>query len=487
MRFLGRSLVGIVLVAVTLGLLAWAGQMVTTAFQKDDGTENRRERRARLPLVTVLMAEAGPQTPILQSFGKIESARSLELRSASSGRVIKLHPEMRTGGQVKAGDRLVEIDPTKARTALERSRADLTDARAEQRDANRALALAKDELVAAQDQQELRNRTLTRQQGLIDRGVGTEANLEAAELAAAAARQSVLSRRTSIAQIEARIDQASTRILRAQLSVDEAARALADTRIDAAFDGTLGQVSLVQGGLVTTNEKLAVLLDPGALEVSVRLSTAQYARLLDAQGQLRDMPIQVTLQVDGIPLTSAGRVSRESADVGDGQTGRLIFATLERPQGFKPGDFVLVEIEEPVLPDAVKLPAAALSGSNEVLVLGPEDQLQALPVEILRRQGDDVLVRAAALAGREVITERGPQLGAGIRVKPNRPNAKTSQLQPPTPDLVELSQEQRTRLMAFVEGSKRMPPDAKERVLKQLRADKVPARVVQRLEQRMGG
>ena len=50
-----------------------------------------------------------------------------------------------------------------------------------------------------------------------------------------------------------------------------------------------------------------------------------------------------------------------------------------------------------------------------------------------------------------------------------------------------LDEARRARLIAFVEASERMPPEAKERVLAQLRGAKVPARVVARLESRMGG
>ncbi|HEX9856978.1 MAG TPA: efflux transporter periplasmic adaptor subunit, partial [Paracoccaceae bacterium] len=58
----------------------------------------------------------------------------------------------------------------------------------------------------------------------------------------------------------------------------------------------------------------------------------------------------------------------------------------------------------------------------------------------------------------------------------------------PEPEaLVELSDERRARLVAFVEGNSRMPAEAKARVLAQLAQDLVPAQVIERLEQRMGG
>ena len=101
---------------------------------------------------------------------------------------------------------LVRLDPADAQAARDRAHNDLLDAQAEERDAERALLLARDELKAAQDQADLRDRALKRQQDLQDRGVGTAATVETTELAAAAARQSVLARRLAVAQAEAGAD-----------------------------------------------------------------------------------------------------------------------------------------------------------------------------------------------------------------------------------------------------------------------------------------
>jgi hypothetical protein len=50
-----------------------------------------------------------------------------------------------------------------------------------------------------------------------------------------------------------------------------------------------------------------------------------------------------------------------------------------------------------------------------------------------------------------------------------------------------LSPERRARLIAAIEGNGYIPDDAKERIVKQLKMEKVPAKVVERIESRMGG
>ncbi|WP_299614341.1 HlyD family efflux transporter periplasmic adaptor subunit [uncultured Tateyamaria sp.] len=485
MRFLRQSLIGLVLAALSLGLLAYAGQIVGGALQARLASESKAPpARERVFAVGVVRAEPGTETPVLEAFGEIESRRTLELRAAASGRVIELANGFEDGGEVNKGQVLVRIDPANAEAAFARAEADLMDAEAEVRDADRALSLARDEEQAAQDQANLRQRAFQRQVDLAARGVGTAAAVEEAELAASSARQSVLSRRQAVTTAEARIDQGQTRLARARIALDEAQRTLDDTTVTAPFDGTLNETDLVAGRLVAANEKLAVLIDPNALEVVFRVSTAQYARLLNDQGNVISAPVTATLDVAGIDLAATGTVSRASAGGGEMQVGRLVFARLDSAVGFKPGDFVTVAVSEPPLDQVVRLPASAVDAANTVLVLGEGNRLESVNVQLLRRQGDDVLVRSPDLVGRDVVEARSPLLGAGISVRPLRPDQADA---PSEPEMLELSEERRARLVAFVEGNQRMPAEAKERVLSRLSEARVPAQMVARLESRMGG
>ncbi|MEZ5723458.1 MAG: efflux transporter periplasmic adaptor subunit, partial [Paracoccaceae bacterium] len=185
-------------------------------------------------------------------------------------------------------------------------------------------------------------------------------------------------------------------------------------------------------------------------------------------------------------LVAQGYIARDSAAVGDGLTGRLVFAALDQARGLKPGDFVTVEIDEAPLRDVIVLPAGALGSDGTVLALGADDRLETVAVELLRRQGDDILLRAPDLAGREVVRARTPLLGAGIKVRPLR--VETGEVvQAEEPERIDLSPERRARLKAFVEASERMPADVKTRLLSELEQPQVRAQMVARLEARMGG
>ena len=483
MRFLRRSLTGVFLLAVTLALVAWAGEMVRGAVVARMNEEPRsfpqRERVLAVNVVTL-----APQTivPELTVFGELRSQRTLDLRSATGGTVLSASDALVEGGVVEAGQLLLRIDPVEAEAALDRVRADLQDAQAELRDAQRALVLAEDELTAARAQQTLRDQALTRARDLETRGVGTAAAVETAELAASAAQASVLTRRQSLASAQARIDQATTRLARADIGVSEAERAVADTQVFAAFDGTLAEVTISPGGRVTANERFAQLVDPTELEVSFRVSTSQYARLLDAAGKLINAPVAVTLDVSGVNLRADGQITREGAAVGAGQTGRLLFAKLDAAPGFRPGDFVTVRINEPALNRVAMVPATAVAADQTVLVVGEEDRLSSAQVTLLRRQGDNVIVTVGENAGATVVAERSPLLGAGIKVRPIRPGVVEEE---PEPEMITLDDERRAKLIAFVTDG-RMPDEVKARIIGQLEEDQVSSETVTRLERRMG-
>jgi len=401
---------------------------------------------------------------------------------------VALGPGFEEGGRVAAGQLLFQVDPTDLEDTLALARTDLTEAEAEQRDAEAALSIARDDLAAAERQAELRAQALARQKDLAARGVGTEAAVETAALADAAAQQAVLSKRSALASAEARVAGAATALSRLAIALSEAERRLTETRVTAAFTGTLANVSAAEGRIVTANEQVATLVDPSDLEVAFRVSTAQYARLIDGAGNLLPSAVSARLGVAGADLVALGHIDRESAEVGDGLTGRQLFARLDDARGFRPGDFVTVAVEEPAIEGVVLLPSTALGSDNSVLVLGADDRLEEAPVELLRRQGDRVLVRAPQLAGREVVAERAPVLGAGIKVRAARPEAAgdAAPAAPAAPATIALDDERRARLLAFVEANTRMPAEVKTRILTELQAPEVPLATVEQLESRMG-
>ncbi len=481
MRFLRRSLVGIFLLSLTLALFAWAGNTIRGAVQAQLNQEPRSfPQRERVFAANVVVVEPQTLTPVLTTFGELQSRRSIDLRAPVGGTVLSASDALVEGGNVLEGDLLLQLDKAVAQSARDRAAADLLDAEGELRDAQRSVVLAQDELAAAVEQADLRAQALNRATDLERRGVSTATAVENAELSASSADAAVLSRRQAVATAEARVDQARTAVARMQINLADAERALADTAVYAVFDGTLSNVTAAPGDRLSANETIATLLDATQLEVSFRVSTSQYTRLLDDNGSLISAPVTVSIEASGMELTATGKITRESAAVGEGQTGRLLFAALDPAPGFRPGDFVTVSINEPALDRVALVPSTAVAADATVLVVGEEDRLRSVETQILRRQGDDVIIQVRGLAGQQIVAERSPLLGEGISIKPIIPGAA-----PEPPKVVALDAERRAKLVTFVESS-RMPDPVKARLLTQLEQDEVPAEVIDRLESRMG-
>ena len=487
MRFMQRSLMGLFLLSLTVGLLALAGGSLRNTLEARWAREARvKPSQERVFAVNVVTAEQISTTPKLAAFGEIRSVRSLDIRAPVSGTVIELSPDFIEGGTVTKGALLLKLDPAETLSTLDVATADLAEANNELREAQNALGLAQDELTAAKDQVALRLTALDRQRSLASKGIGTEAAVETAALAHATAEQAVLGKCGALAAVETRINRAKTNLSRVLIRRDEAARRLENTEVYAEFDGVLSGVTVVEGGLLGTNEKIGRLIDPGALEVAFRVSNAQFARLVLANGGAAAGEVTVRLDVLGADITAKGAIERVSAEVGTGQTGRQIFASLpgESAKTLRPGDFVTVEVAEPALDNVAILPATAVSADSKVLIIGENERLEELEIIVLRKQDDAVIARGDGLFGREVVEARSPLLGAGIRVKPVRRGAASVVTEP---EMIELTPEQRARLVAYVEGNKFIPEDAKANILARLSNDKVPVEMVNRIESRMGG
>ena len=195
MRFLLRSALAVALLAATLAALGLAAHQVRSGLQARWADEAApRIARERVFAASVRTAVSGTITPELVVFGEVRSRRTLDLRAPRAGRIVWMAPGFEDGALVRMGEPLLRLDPADARSALDLALADRARAEADARDAARALALAQDEVASAQGQAALREAAVDRQRSLRDRGVGSDAALETAELAAQAAQQAVLSR-----------------------------------------------------------------------------------------------------------------------------------------------------------------------------------------------------------------------------------------------------------------------------------------------------
>lgn len=486
MRFSLKFIVGLLLFLAGLGAAGFGVKTLQNglAERRAEAAGKSTERRERVFTVVAGQIENTEIQPEITAYGEIRSWRTLEIRASSGGYIVDLSDEFRDGVLVDAGAFLFRIDPKEYIAAEADARAAVAEAEADLREAIQGVEVAKRELAAADTQQDLRSLALARQQDLLRRGVATSSLVEEAEMSLASAEQTAASRSQMLLTSEIKIDRNRLKLERAKIALSEAQRDLEETEHHAPFGGLVSDVTVALGGLATPNERLGLLIDPTALEVAFRVTNAQFARLLDRNGELRKIDVAVSLELDDEPLTISGVIERAGAVIEAGETGRLIYAKVEARKAtlLRPGDFVSVSIVEPAINNVARLPASAVTEEGEVLLV-EDDRLSPITVRILRRLADDVVV-AGAPEGATYVSVRSPQLGKGVKVKVIGEDAPSA---PVTADLVTLDPEKQEKMIAWVEGNKRMPDEMKIRILKRLRTGKAPQRMVDRLYQRMGG
>ena len=126
------------------------------------------------------------------------------------------------------------------------------------------------------------------------------------------------------------------------------------------------------------------------------------------------------------------------------------------------------------------------------MVLNDEGRLDELEVKLVRRQGDE-LVLTNVPEGVEYVIRRTPQLGADLRIDPirkedlNKAIDSTGKIKKVEEEFIELDEEKRQFYIERIKKNKWMPDTAKDRILKTLEKEKVPKKLIDRLEQRMKG
>ncbi len=313
------------------------------AWQKGDGNA---------PLAPTVNVQRGNLIETAAASGKIEPDVQVEVKSRVAGQVIEVL--VKEGDTVQAGQLLVKLDPVDAQRQLSSARVARSRTLADVQAAKASLAMA---------ELEQRNSSVTESLARESAELGLSSS-DAARSAGHATR--VASSKVTLAR--AQLSAAQGALAAADLSVQDAELRLKETSIYAPISGTVLDVAVEKGTLVSSaltnvsgGSAVMTLADLSDLRIVATVDEAQISRV--AEGQ------RVDIRVD----TYGERVFK-------GVVARV------SPLGVDTSSVVTFDVEIAVKDEAADLLRSGMSADIEIVTSEQKDQL-LVPLLAVQSQG----------------------------------------------------------------------------------------------------
>jgi membrane fusion protein (multidrug efflux system) len=334
------------------------------------------------------------------------------------------------GSDVKAGQKLYEIDPAPFQAAMDNAVANLEATRKSADQTRAALNVALAGVVRQQATVAFARTNRKRFEDLLkEKAVSTSDSEQAvtgadvAEATLKAVEAAVQSAQGAVAAAEAAIQQATAAVEIARIN-------LAYTKIVAPIAGRIGKSTVTDGAIVTAYQPMALAtiqqLDP--IYVDVPQSTAEMLRL---KRRLEDGRIllngtdlsQVRIfQEDGTAYPQEGTLQFRDVSV-DPTTGSVILRMVfPNPDGaLLPGMFVRAVIKEGVNEKAILVPQQSVSrdpkGNPMALVVNTTQQAEPRKLSLDRAFSNQWIVASGLVPGDRLIVEGMQKVRPGAEVK----------------------------------------------------------------------
>lgn len=339
------------------------------------------------PEVGVVTAALQPVALQTELPGRVEAVRVAQVRARVNGVVQKRL--FREGSEVKAGQKLFQIDPAPYQAAVDSAQALLAKAQANLTQASAQAA---------------------RYKPLV------EAN--------AVSKQEYINVVAAQKQAEADVASGKAALQTARIN-------LGYTSVAAPIFGRIGRALVTEGALVSQTEatQLALIQQTSSVYVNFTQSAGDMLRLRKTAGGKparnggeQAVPVHVVLE-DGTELPRAGKLL--FSDVGVDPTSGQITLRAEVPNPDRilmPGQYVRVRLSQAELPSGILLPQQAVTRSGQgdtVLVVGADNKPMPRPVKVGAALGNQWVVLEGLKPGEQVVVDGFQKMMApGTPVKP---------------------------------------------------------------------
>ena len=380
------------LLVIALGIVAFIG---LSHLKK---TPQRQQPPRQGILVDVMRLEAGEHQVRVFATGTVGAEAEINLVPQVSGKVSWISPRLVTGGFFRQGETLLKIEQEDYLLAIEQAGAEVAQAEV-------ALATEQEQAKIALEEWE--------RVSLPDMG-------EPGPL---------VTREIQLRQQQAVLAAAEANLRKAELNLQR-------TELTAPFNGRIRSEQVDLGQYLVAGAAIAAFSGTDHAEISVPLPTTDL-RWLEIPEQTGGTGSLAIIRAPGDNSTSwQGRIVRSLGEIDpDSRLATLVVsvadpyrltADSEQRAALPYGLFVEVELQGEALPDVISLPRKALRSGEQVWIADDENRLRLRPVEILRREKDQILVTGGVAPGDKLVLTNISGAADGALLRPvlqeeNRP------------------------------------------------------------------
>lgn len=326
-----------------------------------------------VPEVETVTARKSDLTVSLPAQGVIEPVTVTRVSAEVEGVIVEVSESFEAGGVFRAGDLLLQIDPSDYEAAVAQAGASLADAK---------LYLAEEEQRALQAERDWKR------------------------LASPGSQPGEFVLR--VPHLEA----ARARVVSAEAALERARLDLRRTELRPLYDGRIRSKLADLGTRVGKGEDLAEFYATGVLEVRLPIPR-QDAAFLEGAGQ------KIELREHGGSRVWSAVVDRTEGEIRRDDRTIVVVAKIDggASDAPLPGQFVETEIPGRIVPGIIRVPRRAFVTSDRVLVVAPDQTIATRSVTILRSERDDVLVSSGIEDGEQLCVTALAAVIEGIEVK----------------------------------------------------------------------
>lgn len=296
--------------------------------------------------------------------GEIVASRYADIGSNIMGKIIAL--PVNEGDVVRQGQLLARIDPVQARTSFDAAERQVEVLKAEQAVAEEQLRSTESQIERAEAVAREAKLTLDRLTQLLERGVVSKSEVDAAQLKYDVAMADIRTEKVNQDRIKRSLDTAKSRIEQARAQKESAQDIFSKTEIRSPISGVVSRLQVREGEMVVVGIQnqpgttLMTISDLSGINAEVKVAEADILRIklgqqavitLDAVAEKEFQGTVVEVGTSALTLTGTSSAAREF---------RVVIAVAEPDPGLRPGLTCDSEILTDEVAGAVTVPLQAV-------------------------------------------------------------------------------------------------------------------------------